>query len=95
MAENNIIKYTQEDIDRIYEERCSVGFYRALLKKGIIAEWCFRYPNDSKTADVVCAYCIDEKSHNEEIGKKVCIDKIKNELWKICGQYSLITNEKI
>ena len=89
------IKYTQEDIDRIFAERCTVIFYQSLLKTGLIAEWCFRYPNESKTADVVCAYSIDEENSDEELGKKVCVEKIKRELWKICGQYSLTTNEKL
>lgn len=35
------IKYTPEDIDRIFEERVDYIWNEASLKKGIVVEWIF------------------------------------------------------
>lgn len=89
------IKYTDEDIDRIFAERVVVNARPAELKNGVISEWAFTYPNGKVTADVECAYCVDPSSADYVIGCKVCNSKIRNKLWNICGQYSLITGEKL
>lgn len=89
------IKYTDEDIDRIFAERVAVSARAAALKAGVISEWSFTYPNGKLTADVECAFCIDPANADYAVGCEVCNNKIKSKLWYICGQYSLITGEKL
>lgn len=89
------IKYSLEDIERIFAERVEINPKPAGLKAGIICEWVFTYPNGNKTANVECAFCIDPKNNDYAMGCSVCNGKIKNKLWEICGQYSLITGEKL
>lgn len=89
------IKYTVEDINRIYAERVTVCLRPAILKPGIVCEWAFQYPNGQKTVQVEHAFCIDPKNNDYVIGCEVCNEKIKSKLWEICGQYSLITSEKL
>lgn len=89
------IKYSLEDIERIFAERVEINPKPAGLKAGIICEWVFTYPNGNKTANVECAFCIDPKNNDYAMGCAVCNGKIKNKLWEICGQYSLITGEKL
>ena len=89
------IKYTQEDINRIFEERVDYLWDDASLKKGIVIEWVFEYPNGNKIAFVEASFPVNEYNYDWEIGLDVCIKKIKNKLWEICGQYSIITGEKL
>ena len=89
------IKYTPEDIDRIFKERVYCMPKVAELKPGIICEWTFNYPNGQITADVVVAFPIDPENFDFNIGLNVCQKKIKDKLWEICGKYSLITREKL
>ncbi len=94
--QNNLnIKYTAEDIDRIFAERVVISVRPAALKVGVISEWAFIYPNGKATANVECAFCIDQANVDYAAGCKVLNNKIKNKLWEICGQYSLITGEKL
>jgi len=89
------IKYTPEDIDRIFKERVDYVWEKASLKKGVIIEWVFKYPNDENIAFVEASFPINEYNFDELIGIDVCKNKIKNKLWEICGQYSIITGEKL
>lgn len=89
------IKYTPEDIDRIFNERVDYLWADASLKKGIVIEWIFEYPNGNKIAFVEASFPVDEVYFDWEIGVDVCIKKIKSKLWEICGQYSIITGEKL
>lgn len=41
MQENINIKYTPEDIDRIYAERVTISTKQADLKPGVVCEWAF------------------------------------------------------
>lgn len=91
----NDIKYTHEDIDRIFEERVDYMWDDANLKKGVIVEWIFEYPNGNKFAFVEASFQVNEDNFDWVIGLDVCKKKIKNKLWEICGQYSLITGEKL
>lgn len=91
----NDIYYTQEDIDRIFEERVTTEIYPANIKKGVIAVWVFTYPNNEKFAGVESSFPVNEENYSLKIGKDVCNRKIKNKLWEICGQYSIITGEKL
>ncbi len=94
--QNNLnIKYTAEDIDRIFAERVTVHSRHAVLKPGVVCEWGFEYPNGKRTAQVESAFCIDPRNNDYTTGCAVCNEKIKNKLWEICGQYSLITGEKL
>lgn len=94
--QNNLnIKYTAEDIDRIFFERVTARPRAAALKPGIICEWGFEYPNGQRAVQVEYAFCVDPKNNNYATGCEVCNEKIKNKLWEICGQYSLITGEKL
>ena len=89
------IKYSLEDIERIFAERVEINPKPAGLKAGIICEWVFTYPNGNKTANVECAFFFFSKNNDYAMGCAVCNGKIKNKLWEICGQYSLITGEKL
>ena len=89
------IKYTPEDIDRIYKERVYSSGHLAGIKKGVIVEWLFMYPNGRDIAFVEASYPINEDNFSFEIGCEVCTRKIKNKLWEICGQYSIVTGEKL
>lgn len=89
------IKYTPEDIDRIFEERVDYMWDKANLKKGVIVEWTFEYPNGNKFAFVEASFPVNEDNFDWVIGLGVCKKKIKNKLWEICGQYSLITGERL
>lgn len=89
------IKYTTEDIDRIFAERVKTYLRPATLKPGTLCEWVFEYPNGRLTAQVESAFCISPEHNDYTIGCKVCCGKIKNKLWEICGQYSLITGKKL
>ena len=91
----NDIKYTPEDIDRIFEERVDYIWNTASLKAGIVVEWIFEYPNGNKIAFVELSFPVNEDNFDWEIGLDVCEKKIKNKLWEICGQYSIITGEKL
>ena len=91
----NDIKYTPEDIERIFNERVNYLSEEAEIKPGIICEWTFTYPNGQIAADVVAAFPIDPKNFDYDIGIDVCQKKIKDKLWEICGKYSLITGEKL
>lgn len=89
------IKYTPEDIDRIFEERVVTESYPAVIKKGVVVVWAFEYPNGKRLANVEASFPMDEKNYSLKIGKDICNRKIKNKLWEICGQYSIITGEKL
>ena len=111
--QNNLaIRYTAEDIDRVFMERVTVHPRPAALKPGIVCEWSFEYPNGQRTVQVDCAFYIDPKNNNyatgcevcnekiknklwEMSGCEVCNEKIKNKLWEMCGQYSLISGQKL
>lgn len=89
------IKYTNEDIERIFKERVNYLWEEAEIKPGVICEWTFTYPNGQIAADVVAAFPINPENFDSDIGLKVCQKKIKDKLWEICGKYSLITGEKL
>lgn len=86
-------KYTPQDISRIFEERIEIRWIEAKLKAGTIAEWTFEYPNGNKTSQIEFSYPMDEANADETIGKKVVMERIKDKLWAICGQYTLATGE--
>lgn len=93
---HEIIKYSPEDIDRIFKASVSRRIYhKAKTKEGVFCEWAFTYPNGKTTAGVVSAFSIDPANNDFEKGCAVCDKKIKDELWSICGQYTLITGEKL
>ena len=69
------IKYTVEDIDRIFTERVTVCPRPAALKPGIVCEWGFEYPNGQRTVQVDSAFCIDPKNNNYATGCEVCNEK--------------------
>lgn len=91
----NDIKYTPEDIDRIFEERVDYTTRKAELKRGLIMEWAFKYPNGKRCAFIEASFPVNPTNFSVSIGEQVCISKIKNKLWEICGQYSIITGEKL
>lgn len=91
----NSIKYTNDDIERIFCERVDVNYIKPTIKAGVIAEWSFTYPNGNIHANVTCAFPVDQANADEKIGQTVCRNNIINELWRICGQYSLITGKKL
>ena len=89
------MKYTQDEIDRIFNERVRVLYYEPQLKKGLIAEWSFTYPTGQRTADVECAFPMDEAEHNQEMASQLIIKRIKDKVWEICGKYTLATGDKL
>lgn len=95
MTTESIIKYTENDIERIFLERVRVLYYNYSLKKGTVAEWCLNYPNGKMYASIVCSIPVDPATADSIIGEAICNKKIKEQLWHLCGQYSLITGEKL
>lgn len=91
----NDIKYTKEDIDRIFAQRVCAFEWNAAIKKGVIVEWCFEYPNGEKCAFVEASYPVNPDNFDHDVGVCVCYEKIKRKLWELCGQYSIITGEKL
>ena len=89
------IKYSLEDIERVFKERVNYVWEETTIKKGIIVEWCFIYPNGQKCAFVEASFPVNPDNFDEDIGLNVCKNKIKNKLWEICGSYSIITGEKL
>ena len=89
------IKYTPEDIDRIFKERVFSYCNAAIIRPGVIVEWSFEYPNGNKCAFVEASFPVNPDNFDYDIGHNVCIGKIKNKLWELCGQYSIITGEKL
>lgn len=88
-------KYTQEEIDRIFNERVRILYYEPQLKRGLMAEWTFTYPTGERTADVECAFPMFEEEHNAEIAAELIVKRIKNKVWEICGKYTLATCDKL
>lgn len=88
-------KYTENDIERIFLERVKIFVYAAIVKSGTIAEWTFTYPNGEVYANVVCSFPVDPKNDDAGIAMRVCNKKIKEQLWQLCGQYSIITGAKL
>lgn len=95
MTKDLQIKYTNEDIERIFKERVKYLWEEAEIKPGVICEWAFTYPNGQITADVEAAFCINPENNDFNMGIEVCQSRIKGKLWQICGQYSLATGEKL
>lgn len=94
--ENDLgIKYTFEDIERIYVDRVEILPRQASVKAGVVCEWVLTYPNGNTIANVECAFPVNPENADFEIGREVCKDKIMRKLWEICGQYSLATGEKL
>ncbi len=93
--ENESIKYSTNDIERIFLERVRTLCSPAAMKSGVVCEWAFTYPNGKVEADVECAFCIDPENNDYGTGCTVCFEKIKSKLWKMCGAYSIITGEKL
>ena len=89
------MKYTPEEIDRVFNERVQISFSDAKLKRGLIAEWLFIYPTGKFTADVECAYPMDESEHDPVIAKELIMKRIKDKVWEICGKYTLATGDKL
>lgn len=89
------LKYTQEDIERIAQERLTLFFHLPTLKVGTICECVFTFPNGNKHAWVEFGFPMFESNHNEKIGMEVAAQKAKNKIWEIAGQYTLATGEKL
>ena len=70
------MKYTQEEIDRIFNERVRILYYEPQLKKGMIAEWTFTYPTGERTADVECAFPMYEEEHDPAIASQLIISRL-------------------
>lgn len=85
----NDIKYTPEDIDRIYKERVYSSGHIAGIKKGVIVEWLFMYPNGKDIAFVEAYYPINEDNFSFEIGCEVCRKKSKINFGKFVGNTQL------
>lgn len=88
-------KYTQEDIERIYQERVEVAFIPAILKAGLIAEWIFKYPNGNISSQCTGTWAMNPEGNDTEIATKILIKRIKDALWDIVGKYSLATGERL
>ena len=90
-----VTKYTPEEIDRIMRERVEYKIYETTLKTGLMAEWTFTYPTGYKTADVVCAFPMNETDHDVAIATKLILKRIEDKVWEICGKYTLGTGDKL
>ena len=88
-------KYTDEEIERIFTERVRYILYKPQLKAGLIAEWTFTYPTGYRTAEVACAFPMNEEDHDEAKAWDLIREKIKDKVWEICGKYTLATGDKL
>lgn len=88
-------RYTPDDIERIARERLTYTFHTPALKIGTICECVFTFPNGNKHAWVEFGFPMHESNHDDKIGKEVALNKAKNKLWEIAGQYTLATGEKL
>jgi hypothetical protein len=92
---NTLPKYTPEDIDRIAENNLVVHFHEPILKRGTIGECRFTFPNGNKHCWCEFGFPMNEENHNTVMGHRVVVDKAKNKLWEIAGQYTLATGEML
>lgn len=92
---DDLTKYSPRDIHRIMLKRVKIDWINPAIKKGTIAEWSFEYPNGNKTVDIDFSFPMDENNHDERIGRDVVLKNIENKLWRICGQYTLATGDKL
>lgn len=90
-----IVKYTKQDIDRIFKERVKYSWHKTRTKAGLICEWSFEYPNGNITAQVCGTWPMNEKDADFNIAKRLLYAKIKDALWEICGKYTLATGIKL
>lgn len=88
-------KYTEEEIQRIFEERVRYVLYQPQLKRGLMAEWTFTYPTGYRTADVVCAFPMNEEDHDPQKAIELIQERILEKVWEICGKYTLATGDKL
>lgn len=89
------MKYTQDEIEKLVRGNLTIKYHQSELKAGTIAECVFTLPNGNKHAWVEYAFPMFEEYYDEEIGREVVREKAMNELWKIAGQYTLATGEKM
>lgn len=88
-------KYTESEIERVINERVTMKFYEATLKKGLICEWTFKYPTGYITADVESTFPMNEEDHDPVIAHDLILAKIERKVWEICGKYTLATGDKL
>ena len=89
------MKYTENEIERIMNERVEINWIEPTLKTGLIAEWTFKYPTGYKTADVECAFPMFDEEHDYCIAHDLILQKIEKKVWEICGKYTLATGDKL
>lgn len=87
--------YTEEEIERIFNERVRYILYTPQLKRGLIAEWTFTYPTGLRTAEVAYAFPMYEEEHDDNAAFKIIEKRIKDKVWEICGKYTLATGDKL
>lgn len=90
-----VSKYTEEEIERIINERVNMNFIQPTLKKGLICEWTFTYPTGFITAEVEYAFPMNEEDHDSIIANDLILQKIEHKVWEICGKYTLATGDKL
>lgn len=89
------MKYTENEIERIINERVNMNFIVPSLKPGLICEWSFTYPTGMKTVEVEYAFPMDGEEHNPVIANDLILQKIERKVWEICGKYTLATGDKL
>ena len=89
------MKYTQDEIERIMNERVQMVMHQPTFKEGLICEWSFTYPTGMKTVEVEYAFPMDGEEHDWCIANDIILQKIEKKVWEICGKYTLGTGDKL
>lgn len=89
------MKYTENEIERIINERVKMNFIFPTLKPGLICEWSFTYPTGMKTVEVEYTFPMDGEEHDPVIANDLILQKIERKVWEICGKYTLATGDKL
>jgi len=72
-------KITQEHVDGLIRWS-TVDVQKIGDKSTVVA---LRLPNDFVIIE--SSSCVDPENYDEELGKKICIDRIKNKIWELEG----------
>lgn len=88
-------KYTEDEIERIFNERVTIAVRMASLKKAMIGEWTFTYPTGYKTVEIELAAPMNEEDYDHDVAYRMIVERVKSKLWEICGKYTLATGDKL
>ena len=90
-----IRKYTDNEIDRIMNERVYLVIHESAVRTGLIGEWSFTYPTGDTIADVECAFPINENDYNYVEAYELILQKVEQKVRDICVKYTIGTGDRL